>query len=222
MSVLVVARHGQSSGNEQNEFTGWKDAPLTRLGREESRKAGAMLNERGLRFDHAFSSNLSRAVDTCRLILAETADTLSIPVRTDALNERDYGDLTGLNKDDARERWGHDLVRVWRRSYLVPPPRGESLRDTSARVLPFIICDVLPPVLRGESVLLVSHGNTIRTICRVVERLSIEQMLALEIPTAVPIVYSVARDLSLIDKAVLSRQDHRPGKGGDLMPTGSR
>ncbi|PDT01641.1 2,3-bisphosphoglycerate-dependent phosphoglycerate mutase [Rhizobium chutanense] len=207
MSTLVVVRHGQSSGNERNEFTGWRDEPLTRLGLEESRLAGMMLGDRGLRFDKAFSSNLSRAVETCRIILSETNDTPVTPMRSDALNERDYGELTGLNKDDAREKWGPDLVRLWRRSYLVPPPGGESIRDTSARVLPFIICEVLPALLRGKSVLLVSHGNTMRTICHVIEKLSIEQMLALEIPTAMPTIYRLTHDLSVIEKAILSREE---------------
>lgn len=205
MSTLVLVRHGQSAGNERNEFTGWRDVALTPQGQEASRTTGLLLREYGLCFDHAFSSNLARAIGTCQIILAQTNESICVPVRTEALNERNYGVLTGLNKDKAREKWGDDQVQLWRRSYLVPPPCGESIRDTSARALPFIICEVSPLVLRGETILLVSHSNTLRTICRVIERLSINEMLALDIPTSTPTIYHLARDLSVKEKTVLPR-----------------
>ena len=160
--LLVLARHGQSEWNLKNLFTGWKDVELTDVGIAEARDAGRKLKAQGIGFDIGFTSALKRAQDTLTLMLEEMGLS-GIPVlRDQALNERDYGDLSGLNKDDARKRWGADQVHVWRRSYDVAPPGGESLRDTAARVLPYYITEILPRVLRGERVLVTAHGNSLR------------------------------------------------------------
>ncbi|MFL5021023.1 MAG: 2,3-bisphosphoglycerate-dependent phosphoglycerate mutase, partial [Microvirga sp.] len=156
--LLVLARHGQSEWNLKNLFTGWKDPGLTDLGIEEARNAGRRLKEMGVQFDVAFTSDLSRAQATCKLILEEIGQPDLKTIANLALNERDYGDLSGLNKDDARARWGEEQVHVWRRSYDVPPPGGESLKDTVARVLPYYIREILPRVMRGERVLVAAHG----------------------------------------------------------------
>ncbi|ARM91222.1 2,3-diphosphoglycerate dependent phosphoglycerate mutase 2 (plasmid) [Rhizobium sp. CIAT894] len=200
MSTLVIVRHGQSEGNARGEFTGTSDVPLTQEGWSESRRAGSLLANLGISFDIAFSSALLRTVDTCRAILNETNGDLLEPIRRTELNERDYGQLTGINKNVARERWGQDVVQVWRRSYSTPPPGGESIRDISARVLPFLISEVFPALLRGKSVLVVAHGNTIRSLKQGIERLTIQDTLAIESPTAAPTVYRIASDLSIIEK----------------------
>ncbi|MBX5088165.1 2,3-bisphosphoglycerate-dependent phosphoglycerate mutase [Rhizobium lentis] len=207
MSTLVIVRHGQSEGNERNEFTGWKNAPLTNKGRKESREAGERIAAIGISFDAAFCSGLVRSIDTCRAILRETqADRLELS-QTEALNERDYGELTGMNKDEARDRWGSDLVQEWRRSYRTRPPGGESISDTSARVLPFLLCEVIPLLLRGRMILLVAHGNSLRVVRQAIDRLTTEQMLSIETPTAVPTIYRIGTDLTLIDKCVLTGDD---------------
>src|SRR3984957_10697091 len=162
--LLVLLRHGQSDWNLKNLFTGWKDPDLTEAGVEEAKAAGRRLKARGLAFDIAFTSALTRAQHTLDLTLAELGQTGLPIVRDQALNERDYGDLSGLNKDDARKRWGEEQVRVWRRSYDVPPPGGESLKDTVARALPYYCQHILPAVLGGERVLVAAHGNSLRAL----------------------------------------------------------
>ena len=160
--LLVLVRHGQSEWNLKNLFTGWRDVDLTEHGITEARDAGRKLKAQGIAFDVAFTSVLKRATRTLDLMLAEMGQT-KIPVFKDkALNERDYGDLSGLNKDDARKKWGEEQVHIWRRSYDVAPPSGELLRDTAARVLPYYIREILPRVLRGERVLVSAHGNSLR------------------------------------------------------------
>src|SRR4051812_13347723 len=155
--LLVLVRHGQSEWNLKNLFTGWRDVELTEAGVAEARAAGKKLKAQGLSFDVAYTSALKRAQRTLDLILEEMS--LKIPiVRDQALNERDYGDLVGLNKDDARKKWGEEQVHIWRRSYDVPPPGGESLKDTVARALPYFVQEILPRVLRGERVLISAHG----------------------------------------------------------------
>src|SRR3982751_5647549 len=162
--LLVLVRHGQSEWNLKNLFTGWKDPDLTAQGIAEAREAGRKLKAHGLSFDIAFTSVLKRAQHTLDLTLAELGQT-GLPVRKDqALNERDYGDLTGLNKDDARKRWGEEQVHVWRRSYDVAPPGGESLKDTLARALPYYVVHIQPDVLSGKSVLVSAHGNSLRAL----------------------------------------------------------
>src|SRR3954462_15568888 len=186
--LLVLVRHGQSEWNLKNLFTGWKDPDLTAQGIAEAREAGRKLKAHGLSFDIAFTSVLKRAQHTLDLTLAELGQT-GLPVRKHlALNERDYGDLSGLNKDDARKKWGEEQVHVWRRSYDVAPPGGESLKDTAARVLPYYIQEIQPRVLRGERVLVAAHGNSLRALVMVLDRLSPEAILKRELGTGVPMV----------------------------------
>jgi 2,3-bisphosphoglycerate-dependent phosphoglycerate mutase len=192
--ILVLLRHGQSEWNLKNLFTGWRDVDLTGKGIEEARDAGRRLKAQGIRFDVAFTSALIRAQHSLDLALEEIGQQ-SLPVFKDAaLNERDYGDLSGLNKDDARKKWGDAQVRLWRRSYDVQPPGGESLRDTAARVLPYYIQDILPRVLGGGNVLVAAHGNSLRTLVMVLERLSAEQIVARELATGVPLIYRLNPD----------------------------
>jgi 2,3-bisphosphoglycerate-dependent phosphoglycerate mutase len=202
-SLLVLLRHGQSEWNLLNLFTGWKDPDLTATGVEEAKAAGQRLKARGLGFDLCFTSALTRAQHTLDLALAELGQT-SLPIlRDQALNERDYGDLSGLNKDDARKRWGEDQVHVWRRSYDVPPPGGESLKDTVARALPYYCQNILPPVLSGKRVLVAAHGNSLRALVMVLDRLTPETIPAMELATGVPIVYRLKPDSTVESKDVL-------------------
>ncbi len=201
--LLVLARHGQSEWNLKNLFTGWKDPGLTELGIEEARTAGRRLKEMGIQFDIAFTSDLSRAQRTCKLILEEIGQPDLETIKDQALNERDYGDLSGLNKDDARARWGEEQVHVWRRSYDVPPPGGESLKDTVARVLPYYIREILPRVMRGERVLVAAHGNSLRALVMVLDGLTAKTIPSLELATGIPLVYRLNADTTVADKKVL-------------------
>ncbi len=202
--VLVLVRHGQSAWNLTNLFTGWRDVDLTDQGIAEAREAGRKLAAQNIRFDLAFTSALKRAQRTLDLMLEEMGQA-NVPVFKDqALNERDYGDLSGLNKDDARARWGEEQVHLWRRSYDIAPPGGESLRDTAARVLPYYIQEILPHVLRGERVLVVAHGNSLRALVMVLERLSPEGILKRELATGVPIVYHLNADSTVESKLDLA------------------
>ncbi len=198
--LLVLVRHGQSEWNLANLFTGWRDVDLSERGVAEAREAGRRLKAEGLRFDIAFTSALKRAQRTLDLMLEELGQT-DIPVLKDqALNERDYGDLVGLNKDDARKRWGEEQVHIWRRSYAVAPPGGESLRDTAARVLPYYIQEMLPRVLRGERVLVAAHGNSLRALVMVLDRHTTESITALNLETGLPMVYRLAADSTVAAK----------------------
>ncbi|HZB38657.1 MAG TPA: 2,3-bisphosphoglycerate-dependent phosphoglycerate mutase [Beijerinckiaceae bacterium] len=201
--LLVLVRHGQSEWNLKNLFTGWKDPGLTELGVEEARIAGRRLKARGLAFDVAFTSALSRAQETLRLMLEEIGQPGLRTVRDQALNERDYGDLSGLNKDDARKRWGEEQVHLWRRSYDVSPPAGESLKDTVARALPYYVQEILPAVLRGERVLVAAHGNSLRALVMVLDRLTPKTIPALELATGLPLVYRLHADSTVASKEVL-------------------
>lgn len=187
--TLVLVRHGQSEWNLKNLFTGWKDVDLTAQGIDEARAAGRRLKAKGLSFDLCFTSALTRAQHTLKLILEELGQSGLPETRDQALNERDYGDLTGLNKDDARKKWGDEQVLVWRRSYDVPPPGGESLKDTLARSLPYYMHMIQPHVLEGKSVLVVAHGNSLRSLIMAIEGLTPEQILKRELDTGVPVVY---------------------------------
>ena len=200
---LVLARHGQSEWNLKNLFTGWKDPGLTDLGVEEARTAGRRLKGLGLTFDVAFTSALSRAQETLRLMLEEIGQPGLETLRDQALNERDYGDLSGLNKDDARKRWGEDQVHLWRRSYDVPPPGGESLKDTVARALPYYVAEILPRVMRGERVLVAAHGNSLRALVMVLDRLTPKTIPGLELATGIPLVYRLKGDTTVESKQVL-------------------
>lgn len=192
MGCLVLVRHGQSEWNAKNLFTGWRDPDLTEKGVEEAVQAGNTLKQAGYHFDIAFTSDLQRAQKTCALILdALGASDLDV-IRDQALNERDYGDLAGLNKDDAREKWGEEQVHIWRRSYDIPPPGGESLKDTADRVLPYYDASIKPRLLTGETVLVAAHGNSLRALVMMLEGLSQEEILAREIGTGEPIIYDIS------------------------------
>ena len=191
-SNLVLVRHGQSEWNKKNLFTGWKDPELTDLGIEEAIKAGKLLKTKEMKFDIMFTSDLFRAQETGRLIL-ENMDQLDIPViKNQSLNERNYGDLAGLNKDDAREKWGEEQVHIWRRSFDVPPPGGESLKDTAERVLPYFHSEILPKVEEGLDVLIAAHGNSLRALVMELEGISSDEIVKLEIATGDPLTYELS------------------------------
>jgi 2,3-bisphosphoglycerate-dependent phosphoglycerate mutase len=192
--LMVFVRHGQSEWNLKNLFTGWQDPDLTELGIAEARTAGKRLKAEGSTFDIAYTSVLTRAQHTLKLILDELGQEGLKTIRDQALNERDYGELTGLNKDDARKKWGEEQVHVWRRSYDVPPPGGESLKDTLARALPYYVRHILPGVLSGKRTLVVAHGNSLRALIMAIEGLTPEQILKRELATGVPVVYHLAAD----------------------------
>ena len=201
--TLVLVRHGQSDWNLKNLFTGWKDPDLTALGIEEAKAGGKALADYGIKYDIAFTSDLVRAQHTLKIILDAVGQTGLATIKDQALNERDYGDLSGLNKDDARAKWGEEQVHIWRRSYDVPPPGGESLRDTGARVWPYYLTEILPRVLAGQNVLVAAHGNSLRSLVMVLDRLSKEQILALNLATGVPMVYKLKADSTVASKEVL-------------------
>jgi len=202
--LLVLLRHGQSDWNLKNLFTGWRDVGLSEKGVAEARAAGKKLKAQGLHFDIAFTSVLKRAQHTLDLVLEEMGETNIAVIKDQALNERDYGDLSGLNKDDARKKWGEEQVHIWRRSYDVAPPGGESLKDTAARVLPYYIQEILPRVLRGDNVIVAAHGNSLRALAMVLEGLSPEQIVGREIATGVPLIYRLNADSTVAAKEELA------------------
>ena len=202
--LLVLVRHGQSDWNLKNLFTGWRDVDLTDKGVAEAREAGRKLKAQGIKFEVAFTSALKRAQRTLDLMLTELGQT-GIPVfKNQALNERDYGDLVGLNKDDARTKWGEEQVHIWRRSYDVAPPGGESLRDTLARTLPYYVTDILPRVLRGERVLVAAHGNSLRALVMVLDKHTPESITKLNLDTGVPMAYRLNADSTVASKLDLA------------------
>ena len=202
--LLVLVRHGQSDWNLKNLFTGWRDIDLTEQGVKEAREAGRKLKGQGIKFDVAFTSALIRAQRTLDLMLTELGQT-NIPVFKDqALNERDYGDLSGLNKDDARKKWGEEQVHIWRRSYDVAPPGGESLKDTLARTLPYYVTEILPRVLRGERVLVSAHGNSLRALVMVLDKHTTESITKLNLDTGVPMIYRLNADSTVASKLDLA------------------
>ena len=202
--LLVLCRHGQSDWNLKNLFTGWKDPDLTAQGVEEAKAAAIRLKDKGIGFDVAFTSDLVRAQHTCRLILEGLGQPGLETIRDQALNERDYGELSGLNKDDARKKWGEEQVHVWRRSYDIPPPGGESLKDTAARVLPYYVHRILPQVLAGKRTLVAAHGNSLRALIMAMEGLTGEAIIARELATGVPIVYRLNADSTIASREELS------------------
>jgi 2,3-bisphosphoglycerate-dependent phosphoglycerate mutase len=203
MVWLCLLRHGQSQWNLENRFTGWVDVALTELGREEARAAGERLKSRGLRFDLAFTSVLSRAIETVDITLREMGQT-GIPIEKDeALNERMYGDLQGLDKAETAAKYGDEQVHIWRRSYDVPPPNGESLKDTQERTLPYYSAAIEPELRAGKNVLVVAHGNSLRAVVMALEELTPEQILQVEIPTGVPWLYELDSSLKVVQKLEL-------------------
>jgi 2,3-bisphosphoglycerate-dependent phosphoglycerate mutase len=202
--LLVLVRHGQSDWNLKNLFTGWRDVDLTDKGVAEAREAGRKLKGQGIKFDVAFTSVLKRATRTLDLMLEELGQ-IKIPVFKDqALNERHYGDLVGLNKDEARKKWGEEQVHIWRRSYDVAPPGGESLRDTAARVLPYYIQEILPRVMRGEHVLVSAHGNSLRALVMVLDKHTPDTITKLNLDTGVPMIYRLNADSTVKSKMDLA------------------
>lgn len=201
---LTLVRHGQSEYNASNRFTGWLDPELTDQGVHEAHAVAEQLRSAGLTFDIAFSSALHRARRTARIILDDLS-LKAMPVKMDfALDERNYGEMTGLDKDEARKRWGADQVQHWRRSYADAPPDGESLRDTVARVLPFYIQHILPAVMRGQAALVVAHGNSLRALVMALDRLSTQAVTQLEIATGEVLVYELAADTTIVSKRSLA------------------
>ena len=188
-SKLVLVRHGQSEWNAKNLFTGWKDPKLTDLGIQEAIKAGDLLETRNLKFDLMFTSDLFRAQETGRLILEQMNHTDIRVIKDQSLNERNYGDLAGLNKDEAREKWGEEQVHIWRRSFDVPPPGGESLKNTAERVLPYFEREIMPKVEKGLNILVAAHGNSLRSLVMHLEKISSEEIVKLEIATGDPLTY---------------------------------
>lgn len=203
MATLTLLRHGQSQWNLENRFTGWVDVPLSPQGIEEARRAGEAMKTAGLRFDAAFTSALQRAQHTLKIAL-ETLGQTAIPVTKDvALNERHYGDLQGLDKAETAKQYGDEQVHIWRRSYDIAPPNGESLKDTAARTLPYFHTHIAPLLKAGQSVLIAAHGNSLRSIVMELERLTKEQVLTLNLATGVPYVYDLAPDLTIRSKREL-------------------
>ncbi len=210
MPLLVLLRHGESQWNLENRFTGWVDVPLTPRGEEEARIAGEHL--RGLPVDLVYTSVLQRAINTARIAL-DAAGKPGLPVTRDqALNERHYGDLQGLNKAETAAQYGDEQVKIWRRSYDVPPPgeQGESLKDTAARTLPYFRAHILPDIMTGKNVLVVAHGNSLRSIVMELDKLTREQVLELNIPTGVPLAYEMGTDGQVQSKKYLFTRDDPP------------
>src|SRR5262245_1319007 len=201
MALLVLVRHGESQWNLENRFTGWVDVPLTDKGRREAERAGALL--RGLHFDRAYTSVLQRAIETLDIILRVTGQTDLTVERDAALNERHYGDLQGLNKAETTEKFGAEQVHIWRRSYDIAPPGGESLKDTAARTLPYFDRVIVPRIRTGENILVSAHGNSLRSIVMHLDKLTREQVLELNLATGVPIVYDMAPDMTIRSKRTL-------------------
>jgi 2,3-bisphosphoglycerate-dependent phosphoglycerate mutase len=196
---LILVRHGQSEWNAKNLFTGWKDPGLTDQGVSEAKNAGKLILEQDIEFDFMYTSMLSRAQKTGNIILG-ILNHKEIPIiKNEALNERHYGSLAGLNKDDARKKWGEEQVHIWRRSFDIPPPDGESLKDTADRVLPYFETEIMPKVMSGSSILIAAHGNSLRALIMKLDSISSEDIVKLEIPTGAPIQYEFNSD-GMVDK----------------------
>jgi 2,3-bisphosphoglycerate-dependent phosphoglycerate mutase len=203
-NVLVLVRHGESEWNRANRFTGWKDVGLTEEGMAEAHLAGSMLKKAGTRFDCAFTSTLKRAHNTLDIILEELGQRKIPTVKAAALNERDYGELVGINKEEARKRWGAEQVHIWQRSYDIAPPGGESLKDTALRVVPFFEKWIIPELQRGKSVIVVAHGNSLRSLIMGLDRLSPDEVMQVELGTASPLVYRLNADGTVAEKRDLA------------------
>ncbi|WP_455480465.1 2,3-bisphosphoglycerate-dependent phosphoglycerate mutase [Bartonella sp. B12(2025)] len=201
--TLVIIRHGQSEWNLKNLFTGWKDPDLTEKGHAEAIAAGKKLKEAGLKFDIAYTSALQRAQKTAQHILEQMGQSDLELIKTPALNERNYGDLSGLNKDEVRQQWGEEQVQIWRRSYAIAPPNGESLRDTGARVWPYYLYHIQPHILRSQTVLIAAHGNSLRALIMVLEGLNGEEIISQELATGIPIIYTFNSDSTIASKTII-------------------
>ena len=200
---LVLVRHGQSEWNAKNLFTGWKDPGLTDQGVAEAKNAGRLILEQNIRFDLMYTSMLSRAQKTGDIILG-VLNHKEVPIlKNEALNERDYGSLAGLNKNDARKQWGEEQVHIWRRSFDIPPPDGESLKDTADRVLPYFEAEIMPKIISGSSILIAAHGNSLRALIMKLDSISSEDIVKLEIPTGAPIQYEFTSDGIVVKKTNL-------------------
>ncbi len=203
MPKLILLRHGESQWNLENRFTGWVDVPLSPKGEEEAFKAGELIKE--FPIDKVYTSVLQRAIKTADIALAVSGRE-NLPVERDqALNERHYGDLQGLNKAETAEKFGAEQVHIWRRSYDVPPPNGESLKDTAARTLPYFNAHILPEITAGKNILVVAHGNSLRSIVMDLDKMTREQVLELNIPTGVPLVYEFDSAGKILSKGYLGQ-----------------
>ncbi|PPD30032.1 MAG: 2,3-bisphosphoglycerate-dependent phosphoglycerate mutase [Hyphomicrobium sp.] len=203
-NVLVLVRHGESEWNRLNLFTGWRNPDLTEKGVAEATRAGKLLKQHGVVFDLAFTSELLRAQRTLALILEELGQSNLKTIRDKAINERDYGELSGLNKEEAKVRWSEEQVLVWRRSYDVPPPGGESLKDTAARVLPYYKKKIWPSVKAGKNVIVAAHGNSLRALIMYLEELSAKEILEREVATGAPMVYKLTEHGTVADRRDLA------------------
>ena len=199
-NVLVLVRHGESEWNRLNLFTGWRNPDLTEKGLIEARVAGRMIRDHRIKFDIAFTSVLKRAQHTLDIILAEINQSDVPIIRDAALNERDYGELSGLNKDEARKKWGESQVMLWRRSFDIPPPGGESLKDTLARVQPYYETHIWPQITQGKNVIVAAHGNSLRAMMMILEGLSGDEILQREFATGAPILFRLGADGRSIDR----------------------
>ena len=186
---LILVRHGQSEWNQKNIFTGWENPGLTQQGREEAKLAGILINNLEIKFNYLFTSALVRAQLTGSIILDNVNQENVKIIKNKALNERYYGDLQGLNKDECRNKWGEDQVQIWRRSYNVGPPGGESLKETGERVMPYFLNEIFPLIVKGENIIVSAHGNSLRSLIKYLDKLSSEEIVKLEIPTGSPIHY---------------------------------
>tara|TARA_B100001750_G_scaffold245888_1_gene266647 strand:- start:1368 stop:1979 length:612 start_codon:yes stop_codon:yes gene_type:complete len=203
MSALILVRHGQSQWNEKNLFTGWKDPDLTSKGEVEAKEAGKSLNKLDIKYDLMFTSVLLRAKRTAQIILNELNQRDIKIIKDKAINERDYGNLSGLNKDEAREKWGEEQVHKWRRSYNIAPPGGESLKDTAERVLPYYRKKILPHVNERKNIIVAAHGNSLRALVMELDNLSPKEIVKVEIPTGIPIFYEISSSGSIESKKIL-------------------
>lgn len=196
MAQLVIFRHGQSVWNLENKFTGWVDVDLTPKGVEEAKLAGEKI--KGFKFDFAFSSDLKRAQKTLATAMEASGHAPLAPVYNKALNERMYGDLQGLDKSETAKKYGDEQVKIWRRSYDIAPPNGESLKDTAARVLPYFESEIAPKLKAGKNVIVVAHGNSLRALIMHLEKMTPQQILEFEIGTAQPRLYELDENLNVL------------------------
>jgi len=204
MAKLVLVRHGQSTWNLENRFTGWVDVPLSELGQTEARLAGERIKE--IPFDRAYTSVLQRAIETLTIILKNIGQESLEVIQEKALNERHYGKLQGLNKADTAKKYGEDQVHIWRRSYDVAPPEGESLKDTAARTLPYFNEKIMSDITAGKNIIVAAHGNSLRSIVMDLDKLTKEEVLQLNIPTGIPIIYDIDSKGKILNKEILSHK----------------